>query len=673
MKKILTPILVLMSLAPSAVYAANRCQSVFEILPGIESLRVGKGPLKTDFGDPNKPVVIPTSPISSKTYQAKAKWELVSLFQTIEHYYGPLEIKPVTIGLNWEAQKKSALKQVNSIGTSNDQYFVIADLLYNFNDAHVSVTLPSTLKYRLPLQISNAEDKLIVNFIADRFPKNVRQPEIGDELVGINGLTPDEFQKKSSVFNALGNSLTAKSYFSRMLSGMSEESGIPLSRWNLSEARLKFKPANHKKPIYEISIPYERSGVGLIGKDVAGEVTPVPVLSGTRKGEQNKVLQMARTAPGTHRIYTTIKNLFRADAENVRKNLGLDKDSKLVSGQGMRLTMGEQLPNFKLPSDFKRIQIPDFKTSLGFDLRQKMNDDFFFAGTFQRNGKKVGFLRIPSYEPTNEDTVLHSIRYFISKLRAESDYLVIDQTANPGGLVIMSDFVIKSLVGEIDLSKHLRFSVKPSQGFLREFAELKEEVLRNEDGLFTPEEVQDFAAKFDHELRKVQKAFDQGLAHSEPLSMTSVSEYIEISMDRMALKNGPLTQGIIDNVLKVDVLQPVVYEKPVYFMIDEFDFSGGDATPASLQDYGRVKLVGTRTAGAGGTVENFEHRMQSELKYRLTTSLMVRKDGRLVENYGVRPDIEVPLLTKDLRDGMKSFFERVLSSIDKDLRSTESK
>jgi C-terminal processing protease CtpA/Prc len=98
-------------------------------------------------------------------------------------------------------------------------------------------------------------------------------------------------------------------------------------------------------------------------------------------------------------------------------------------------------------------------------------------------------------------------------------------------------------------------------------------------------------------------------------------------------------------------------------MIDELDFSGGDATPAILQDYGRVKLVGVNTAGAGGTVEQFSSKGMFPVSYSLTTSLMVRPGGRLVENYGVKPDIEFELTAEDVADGFSSSFERMLDKL----------
>ena len=44
------------------------------------------------------------------------------------------------------------------------------------------------------------------------------------------------------------------------------------------------------------------------------------------------------------------------------------------------------------------------------------------------------------------------------------------------------------------------------------------------------------------------------------------------------------------------------YDKPLLVLTDEFSTSAGDVFPALLQDAGRGKLFGYRTAGAGGSV-----------------------------------------------------------------------
>jgi hypothetical protein len=241
--------------------------------------------------------------------------------------------------------------------------------------------------------------------------------------------------------------------------------------------------------------------------------------------------------------------------------------------------------------------------------------------------------------------------------------------------VILSDWVVKSLTGSYDTSRHLRFAVKPTQGFLRQYAEMVDQVRRNEDGVLTQAEANSFAEQLQAEYVKIERAKHEDQILSEPITMTMFSEYFETVLTRAMQTSEPLTvlsqmygpqlAPLMDSIFKTPQFYP--REREVYMLINELDFSGGDATPASLQDYGRAKLVGVgagRTAGAGGTVEQVEIRGQLEASLGLTTSLMVRTGNRTVEGSGVHADgIVIPFTRQDVIDGNAQIFERIADRI----------
>ncbi|MFN9068667.1 MAG: hypothetical protein ACK5V3_15680, partial [Bdellovibrionales bacterium] len=80
-------------------------------------------------------------------------------------------------------------------------------------------------------------------------------------------------------------------------------------------------------------------------------------------------------------------------------------------------------------------------------------------------------------------------------------------------------------------------------------------------------------------------------------------------------------------------------------------------------DYGAAKVYGVRTAGAGGTVENFNLNGLVSLSGSLTTSLMVRPGGNLVENYGVIPDENLSLRLEDVESRYANFFEFMMNKM----------
>lgn len=625
--------------------AGVRCDQVFDLLNPQQQQKIDD--------------LLKQGPSASKL-KDNQKLQLATLFQTIEQNYGPLLLKSTTAHVDWAHAKTEALRKAGQLKDSNEEYYQIADFLFKFNDAHVSISLPSSLTWSLPLQVRVAEGQTRVTFVEESFPKDQRAPKLGDELVQIDGQTPAEFQKKLAVWNANGNEVTNESLFALGLGRWREERGLPLSNMNMDGLKLTFK-SHETGEVFTTDLKFKKEGQGLIGRSRDDEsLHPQVQNAGLTEAQRN----FRKIAPMSADILSKFHELMKAEVDVEAATAA----PVIPKGVGKRIGIGEQAPFFALPKDFKRIEIPSLAGTAA--LKGLFNDNSFFAGTFMRDGKRVGFLRIPSYSPANFETILPSLRFFIAKLEAESDYLVIDQTNNPGGMVVYSDFVTKSLVGKYDDSKHLRFSVKPNQRFMRQYMEIRDMIAENKDKIFTDEEAKQFAARFDAEYQKIYQAYLDRRELSEPISMRAMSDYFELVFSRISSKGSPVSAGI-KFLLGVDVFAPQVYTKKVYFMINELDFSGGDATPATLQDYGRVKLVGTRTAGAGGTVEEFSNRGSKEFEYRLTTSLMVRKDGNLVENYGVKPDIEVPMLASDIVDQYTTYFERTLKAIDQDLKSSK--
>ncbi len=612
--------------------------------------------------DPNT-VLIPDilQVTNTSKIQYNGKLTMAYLYQMIETQYGPLTAKPVLTGLNWDAMKIQGLKDVANYKTTLDQYYAMADFLYKFNDAHVSIEIPSTLKARLPLQITSHEDKLLVGFVGDSYPTNVRQLGIADEIIAINGMSPSEFQKQFPTFNAAGNDVTNRTMFGLRLSSLSESSGLPLSKLQWKDINFTVRSFKDKNDIYDVRIPFQWEGLGLIAKSYdVNDPSPAPVFALSKKLEDPN----QKLAPKTLSIVDKAHNLLRAEATSIVREIG-SKPRELEKGMGQRVEIGARKPFFKLPENFVEMKLPmAMKVP---PLNAFVSLEGFLAGTFQRGGKTVGFLRIPSYTPDSILNMATTLRYIMGRLQKETDYLVIDQTNNPGGMVILSDLIIKSLTGQYDKNKHMRFAVKPSDKFLRQYAEMITEIAKNEDKLFTDAEVKEIVTELAGEFNKIRKAQVEQKSLCEPVSMLAISVYAERSFDK-ALFKIPFIGGLLKRVSGIDLREHQTYTKPVYFAINELDFSGGDATPAGLADYGRVTLVGTRhntkTAGAGGTVEKFSIRAAIDAMIHLTTSLMTRATGRPVENVAVEADINVPVIQADVANNFATYFERFMQRIE---------
>ena len=86
-------------------------------------------------------------------------------------------------------------------------------------------------------------------------------------------------------------------------------------------------------------------------------------------------------------------------------------------------------------------------------------------------------------------------------------------------------------------------------------------------------------------------------------------------------------------------LSPDPYQGRVIVLIDAGNGSGGEVTPAVLQDHKRATLVGTRTAGAVRASVKFRIRGGYFLKTPIGELVMV--GGSMIEGVGVTPDVKL--------------------------------
>lgn len=585
--------------------------------------------------------------VSDPTIQAKA------LIQLIENNYGPLVMKPNSVGVDWNQMKQDLLNQVLKAESTNELHFIFNSFLARFNDGHISNPIPSTLSMHIPLDFVAIEGKILVaGHDPALFPKSQRIPNKGDEIIKINGEPITEFQKKFSAWNSSGNNQVNLATFAMGLTRWSEQSGIPVSQFKSNELTLTIETPHSET--YEIKVSFKKVGLGIIGRDIDLK-DPAPVVvnadQSAKSDELNQILGLKKHNTGTIKILESVDKMFKVLKEDTILN------SSPASKNSSRMVIGQPTPFFKLPEDFKPIKFPFFGAT-----KNMLGGDVLMAGTFQRNGKTIGFLRIGSYSISNFLAMEISIRRIIGQLNALTDTLIIDQTNNPGGYVIFADLMIKSLVGQFDESRHIKFAVKPTQDFLRQYAETIQEIRRNTDGKLTNEQVLSFTTRLEAEYKKIYQAYIEGKNLSDPVSMLVFTEYIAITIGDQLLAS-PIARYAAKKLLGEHVLTPQVFKGKKMLLCNELCFSGGDAFPAMFQDYQLGETYGLTTAGAGGTVIPFQLNGFIPLQGSITNSLMVRHSGALVENYGVTPKNYLSIRREDVANNYSNYFEHVLKQM----------
>jgi hypothetical protein len=249
-------------------------------------------------------------------------------------------------------------------------------------------------------------------------------------------------------------------------------------------------------------------------------------------------------------------------------------------------------------------------------------DHFFFSGTYNAGGFRIGLIRIPSMSPPSVATALLQLDAEINYFNVNTDALVIDVMRNPGGLVSFVDAICQRFIPAP--FQTLGFQIRATAAWLFNFAAMLSNARSNPA---TPPEV---LANLERNFNEVLRAYNEERGLSDPVSLHPT---------------GSLTLAPLANA----------YRGPLMVLVDEFSASGGDAFPAIIQDNGRGPLFGMRTMGAGGTVVGFPATAYTESISRVTASLIHR--GRLIhtsdfppapyiENIGVRPDIVADYMTR---------------------------
>ncbi|MCB0412142.1 MAG: hypothetical protein KDD22_06420, partial [Bdellovibrionales bacterium] len=353
-------------------------------------------------------------------------------------------------------------------------------------------------------------------------------------------------------------------------------------------------------------------------------------------------------------------------SENLLTVQAMGLELQTAVGKGTPFNIGEAEPFYQMPKEFNfKPYKPTFQGASYYEATNLK------AGVFEYEGKRIGFLRIPSYQIRDLVSANLGLKGIIKYLNENSDVLLIDQTSNPGGMVMYSDMIIKGLVGEIRRDSHMRFAFRPGRSIISTFQFLQNQLNSLQD---IPELV-GLKSKYDTAIETELSALTEAFANDErltrPVSLSIVSELM-IDMLEAPLKvkmtqteDGKLMRETLKAALGFDPIGDYKYEdsKPIIMMINELDISGGDATPAVLQDYGRVKMVGVNTAGAGGSVGQFGHDLRNQFSFTATQSLMIRKDGGLVENIGVAPDIDFQLKKSDVTEQFVNVLPRLMQTL----------
>lgn len=512
-------------------------------------------------------------------------------------------------------------------------------------DDHVAVIFSSTEKATLPLEIRSAEGKYFLAYI-DReklspasFPYNP-----GDEVISMND-TPMSEVMKNLLNEIVGrNNLTDKAYAEMLLTRRYARRGLTVPQGEVT-FKIKSKDTGKTSTIQiiweyspeEIVDPFRKNDPSSMDTIFYDKLTQLGANPQKTKGRL--IERDFRVNPHFLMGLETKHDKSFHETNKIQDNpFSLGADKSFVP------TLGEIV--WQAPENPK-IEVKQGGQTYSFSPANY--NAYIYKNT---EGRLIGVLRIPYYGSAfgmGYDTKsFASILKFFEEI---TDGLVIDQVNNPGG----STFYLYSLLRHLSPQALI---VPPEK-----------ETISSEYANSLVHWIKELSAiKNDSEA---QKYFGKETLSGYPISYLLTQQFL--SYYRHLLKN--FQQGkIFSDVLypfgikKINPSSEITYSKPILILINESDYSNGDFFPAIMQDNKRAKLLGVRTAGAGGyiTFDYFPNLYGISL-YTYTGSIAYRSHGP-IEDLGVTPDIPYELKASDYQDGFSSYKKIINESINSMLK-----
>ncbi len=466
---------------------------------------------------------------------------------------------------------------------------IVSEYVAKLNDVHSYYILNSDFSADLHLFTDIYDGKLLIESIDRNYlPARTYDFAIGDEILQIDGRpvaqTLDEIEK----MNAFGNPRSARRWAADYATYRTQGAQPRAAELGKS-ATLLVRRADGSEKSYTIDWDKVGSPITKLG--------PLPNFRFARNSLKQTEEAENAADPEWMKPWLKLQNNVARPSKHLRGFHARD-------------------PLFRLPANFQQ--------RLG-----RSRADLFHSGTWTAEGKRIGYIRVGTFDLGSFFLVGSALRQFaneISFMQTNTDVLIVDVTRNGGGFGCYAESAVSYLM--------------PSN--FRVFGlEYRPTLVDLADWRFRYQDVLEFGTESEKRLYAAQLR-DIETAYSENRGRTGTMVFCQDGLEAPAPRdpNGTL----------------LAYTKPILVLQDEFTASAGEMFTALIQDNKRGKLFGYRTAGAGGATIPFEAGFYSEGMVSMTPQMLVRPEmqsapgfpaSRYLENVGVQPDIVYDYQTRD--------------------------
>lgn len=474
-----------------------------------------------------------------------------------------------------------------------DYLQVLSEYVAGLNDIHSSYVAKSTFVADLRIYTDVYDGKVLIEQIDRSYLPVSRFPfEVGDEVVLFDGRPVMEVVREIARGVKFANERSTLRYATDLLV-YRDQSQLPLASRLGETATIVVRKMDGTESSH--TIRWDKSGF--------------PV---TKLGPVPNVRFAAAVRPSEEDIEDQPLEM------NAGRRLRARLQQNVVPGAARHLAgFGARAPIFRLPANFVQ--------RLG-----RNRADYFYSGTYVADGKRIGYIRISDFQPTDFSLLLLPLRQWateIAFLKANTDGLVVDVMRNPGGYGCYG----ADLMGYLTTKRYFTFGneIRSTLDWVQAFYESAQ--LTVGDGL-EPWEV----IMLGNAYKDVLTAFGENRGRTGPVAICGASLEADPVVDRL--------------------FEPVGYDKPVLMLVDEFTTSAGDIFASMAQDNGIATLYGYRTAGAGGATTENVAGFYSEGSARTTISLLTRAKAYTapgyptsiyMENIGIHPEMPADYMTRD--------------------------
>ncbi len=531
---------------------------------------------------------------------AQKVFDFESLTSLYSKRYAPLDWKQTLYGFN-ALDLSPWMDRVHASANDLDFYELMVEYVAQLQDGHDSYQLPSNFVAQLGFGVDIYDGRVLIEGVNRSVLPVSRYPfTIGDEIVSVDGTPVESLLQNFAKYARYGNDRsTQRAAASRIVTR--PQSRMPHATDVGDFAMVQVRRSSGSVETY--SIPWVKSGLPL------DKIDPAPM-------PQRKVPRASAAEESTARD-ALLELQHSADPDPV----GL-------------LGYGSLQPVFNLPQTFVRRVGGSFA-------------DDFVSGVYVSGGNRIGFIRVPYYDPASSSAALAQFAGEIAYMQSNTDGLVIDQTRNTGGFLCYGESILTYLMpGGF---RPVGYELRATREYLQYFANRLNTARVTGDA--------NLIAQYQTIYDAVLAAYSTSRARTTPVPMCGPS----FTRTEPTDKNGVR----------------LAYNKPMIMLTDEFSVSTADSVAAMFQDNGRGPLVGWRTNGMGGSNSLNTSRWQvgaySEGDTGMTIALMSRANPvsvngypatNYIENVGVQPDIPVDYMTlSNLLNGGRDFVDAFTAAI----------